>query len=442
VTRGETRYARNGDVTLAWSETGDGPLDLLFLQGFISHVEQIWEEPGVARYLDRLASFSRLILMDRRGTGMSDPYGEDDTLDTEVGDVLAVLDAAGSERAVLMGHITGGAPAIRLAATMPERVRALILYSVMARNLAAPGYEWTYTPEERQANIELMVSRWGTGELIDTLAPSRVGDERLRAWLARLERHSSSPGEVRRMLARAGDFDVREDLPRLRVPTLVMHRREDRMIDIRHSRYLAEHIPGARYVELEGEDNLATAGDVDALIGEIEEFLTGGRTRTAARRLLTVLFTDIVGSTGHAARLGDARGSDALAAHAAAVRREIARFGGHEVKTIGDAFLVTFEGAPSRAVGCADAIAAAVERLELQVRIGLHTGECELLGDDIGGMAVHIAARVAATAEPGEVMASGTTYGTVVGSGLRWEDRGMCELKGVPGRWPLFALRR
>jgi class 3 adenylate cyclase len=254
-----------------------------------------------------------------------------------------------------------------------------------------------------------------------------------------MERLSSSPGEVRRMTQSLTDFDVREDLAHLRVPTLILHRTGDRLIDVRHSRYLAERIPSARYVELDGADNLPSAGDTGALLGEIEEFLTGGRRRVVERELLTLLFSDIVGSTGHAARLGDAGWRDLLASHDALVRAELDRFGGREVKTIGDAFLVSFDGPPSRAVRCAQAIVHELRSLGLSIRVGLHTGECEVIGDDVGGMAVHIAARVAALASPGEVLVSGTVYGTVVGAGVRFKDRGTQALRDVPGRWPLFA---
>jgi class 3 adenylate cyclase/alpha-beta hydrolase superfamily lysophospholipase len=437
----ETHYARCGEASIAWASAGEGPLDLLFLPGFISHVEHAWEDAGLAAFFERLSAFTRLIVMDRRGTGLSDSRLGELGLDEEVGDVLAVLDAAGSERAVLMGYTTGGALAVRVAVSAPERVRALVLYATLVTSIATHDVDWTLDPREREANWERMIEIWGTGKNLATIAPSQAGDQRLRAWLARLERLSSSPGELRRMAASFGADDVRADLPELRVPTLVLHRMGDRLIDVRHSRYVAAHVPGARYVELEGIDNLPSVGDTAAILGEIEEFLTGGRSRTPERALLTVLFSDIVDSTGHAARLGDARWRERLAAHDTAVRREVDRFGGREVKAIGDAFLVVFDGAPSRAVRCAAALVEAVRPLGLELRVGLHTGECEVMGDDIGGMAVHIAARVAALAEPGQAIASGTVYGTVVGSGLAFTDLGMRELKGVPGHWPLFALR-
>jgi class 3 adenylate cyclase/dienelactone hydrolase len=436
-----TSYARNGDITLAWSTVGEGSVDLLFVAGFVSHVEHFWEEPGLAAFFERLGRFARVIVMDRRGCGLSDPRRPGITLDDEAGDVLAVLDAAGSERAVLMGYTTGGAPAVRAATLAPERVQALVLYAAQVTTLADEDVSWAFDPETARRTWEGMAELWGTGANLEMVAPSRVDDPAMRAWLARLERLSASPGEVRAMAETFGGADIRPDLPELRVPTLILHRMGDQMIDVRHSRYLAEHIPGARYVELDGVDNLPSAGDAAAVLGEIEEFLTGGRSRSVERALLTVLFSDIVGSTAHAARVGDGRWRELLAGHDAAVRRELDRFGGREVKTIGDAFLATFEGTPSPAVRCARAVVEAVATLGLQLRVGLHTGECEVIGDDVGGMAVHIAARVAAVARPGEVLASGTTYGTVVGSGLRFEDRGAQALAGVPGVWPIFALR-
>jgi class 3 adenylate cyclase len=435
-----TSYARNGDATIAWSAHGEGSIDVLFIGGIVSHIEHLWEEPGTARFLSQLAGFTRLILMDRRGLGLSDPLEGPLSLDEELGDVEAVLEAAGSERAVMLGYTSGGPLCIRFAARHPERVRALVLYAAIASALAAPGYDWTHDADERALSFERMIAAWGTGENLAAIAPTRAADERMRAWYARMERLSSSPGAMRLIARNSATQDVREDLPELRVPTLILHRNGDRLIDVRHSRFIAERIPGARYVELEGIDNLPSAGESAGILGEIEEFLTGGRSRAIERALLTVLFTDIAGSTGHAARLGDAAWRDLLAAHDAAVRRAVDRFGGREVKTIGDAFLVTFAGAPSDALRCAAAIVAAVRDLGLEVRVGLHTGECEVLGDDVGGMAVHIAARVAALATPGEVLASGTAYGTVVGSGLRFDDRGLHELKGVPGAWPIFAL--
>ena len=436
----ETRYARNGPVTLAWSASGAAPIDLLFIPGFISHVEHAWEEPSLAAFLERLSGFTRLIMMDRRGTGLSDRLDGPLSLEEEAADVGSVLDAAGSERAVLLGYTSGAPLAITFAAQRPERVRALILYAPIARAFAAPDYDWTWDEQERAQAFERILESWGSGANVEDVAPSRAGDPRMRAWLARMERLSSAPGAMRTLFANLGAQDVRGLLPELRVPTLILHRTGDRLIDVRHSRFLAERTPGARYVELEGADNLPSAGDSAALLGEIEEFLTGGRSASIERGLLTILLTDICNSTQHAARVGDAAWRETLAAHDAAIRREVDRFGGREVKTIGDAVLVAFAGAPSRALRCALAVVDAVGQLGLDLRVGLHTGECELIGDDIGGMAVHIAARVSDLAAPREVLVSGTVYGTVVGSGLRFEHRGSRELKGIPGKWPIFAV--
>jgi class 3 adenylate cyclase len=348
----------------------------------------------------------------------------------------------GSERAALHAYSAAAPFAIQFAARHPERTSALILYAGFARTTRADDLPWLDTAEARDARIATMLEHWGEGSNVGIWAPSASGDARLRRWLARLERLSARPGGMAALTRSLGDVDVRDLLGTLRVPTLVMHRRGDRLIDPRHASYLAERIPGAKLVWLEGEDSLPTVGDSEAFVGEIEEFLTGGRRGGAQRALLTVLFTDICAGTERAAALGDERWRDLLAAHHAAVRRELERFDGREVKTIGDGFLAVFDGAPSRAVRCADAIVDSAAAVGVDVRAGLHTGECERMGDDIGGMAVHIAARVSALAAPREVLASGTTYGTVVGSGLAFADRGAQALKGVPGRWPLFALER
>jgi class 3 adenylate cyclase len=436
----ETRYARNGRKNIAYSVSGEGSFEMLFVPGSTSHLEQLWEEPGMASFFARLGTFARLIIVDRRGVGLSDPLEHPFDLDEEVDDLEAVLDSAGSERTVLLGYASGGIPCIRYARRRPERVRALVLYAAMASARPAEDYDWAIDPAAVSDAIGRLIDGWGTGANIENVAPSKADDPRFRAWLARMERLSSSPGAMRTMIEAISRHDAREDLPHLRVPTLIMHRTGDRLIDVRHSRYMAEHIPGARYVELEGVDNLPSVGDTATLLGETEEFLTGGRSRSIERQLLTVLFTDIVDSTGRAARLGDEDWRHLLATHDAIVRRELDRFGGREVKTIGDAVLATFAGPPSEAVRCARAVVEALRDIDLEIRAGLHTGECEVIGDDVGGMAVHIAARVAALAGPGEVLVSGTVYGTVVGAGFSFEDRGMRELRGVHGRWPLFAV--
>jgi class 3 adenylate cyclase len=440
-----TRYTRSGDASIAYQVVGDGPLDMLFLTGWLTQLEQLWEAPANRRFLERLTTFGRVILFDSRGTGLSERVLEKYTLEQEAQDALAVLDAAGSERAALFTYAQGGLVGAMLAAEQPERIGALIMYASIARTSWAPDYDWAITREQREALSERNLATWGEASAVamSEWAPSMADDPALAAWFARMQRLAASPGEARVIIDAMVDLDVRELLPSIRVPTLVMHRPNERLWNVRHSRYLAEHIPGARYVELEGVDSLPFVGDSDAIVEEIEEFLTGVRTGGEfARALLTVLFTDIVDATAHAAGLGDGRWRDLLAHHDEQVRAELARFGGREVKTVGDGFLATFDGPPSRALRCALAITRAAPELALEVRVGLHTGECELIGEDVGGMAVHIASRVSALAGPGEVLVSGTVFGTVVGGPFSFEDRGLHELKGVPGRWPLFALER
>lgn len=438
------RYARSGDATIAYQVAGEGRLDLLFLPGWISQIEQLWDSSALRRFLERLAVFSRLILFDRRGSGLSDSVGEPCTLEQEAHDALAVLDAVGSERAALFTYGLGGPVGALLAADRPERVGALIMYASIARTSWAADYDWAMPVEDRAEWTEHTVAAWGEtdGPGLPVLAPSMADDPALTTWFARLQRLAASPSQARILLNAAADLDVRDALPRIHVPTLVMHRSGDNAWDPRHSRYLAEHIVGARYVELEGRDSLPFIGDSDAIVEEIEEFLTGGRSGgELSRALLTVMFTDIVDATARAAALGDGRWRDLLADHDTQVREQLARFGGREVKTVGDGFLTTFAGPPSRVLRCALAITAATRELGVEIRVGVHTGECELIGEDVGGMAVHIAARVAALAGPSEVLVSGTVFGTVVGGPFAFEDRGFHELKGVPGRWPLFMLR-
>ncbi|HEY3829094.1 MAG TPA: adenylate/guanylate cyclase domain-containing protein [Solirubrobacteraceae bacterium] len=439
-----TRYARSGDATIAYQLVGEGKLDLLFLPGWISQIEQLWDSSALRRFLERLAVFSRLILFDRRGSGLSGSVGEPYTLEQEARDALAVLDAVGSERAALFTYGLGGPVGALLAADCPERIGALIMYASIARVSWAPDYDWAMTVEDRAQWTEQTVAAWGEPDSpgLPVPAPSMADDPAFAVWFARLQRLAASPSQARILLNAATHLDARDALPRIRVPTLVMHRSRDSAWDPRHSRYLAEHIAGARYVELKGVDSLPFVGDSNAIVEEIEEFLTGGRSGgELARALLTVMFTDIVNATARAAVLGDGRWRDLLAGHDAQVREQLVRFGGREVKTVGDGFLATFEGPPSRALRCALAITGVARELGVEIRVGVHTGECELIGDDVGGMAVHIASRVNALAGPGEVLVSGTVFGTVVGGPFAFEDRGFHELKGVPGRWPLFTLR-
>jgi class 3 adenylate cyclase len=354
--------------------------------------------------------------------------------------VLAVMEAAGSERAAVVGSLEGGPMAALFAASHPDRTQALVLYATFARATWAPDYGWAWKAEQRDENTALLVEHWGEGLVASGVAPSRQDDPDFMEWAGRLERLAASPTTIKRILDLIGEFDVRHVLPSIRVPTLVAHRREDTFIKLEHSHYLAEHIPGARYVELEGSDNLFSVGDMEAFEGEMEEFLTGTRhEREPDRMLATVLFTDICGSTERAAQIGDSRWRALLERHDELFRRNLERHRGREIKQTGDGFLATFDG-PARAIRCAASIANQVKDLGIEVRTGLHTGECEVMNGDVGGLAVHIGARVMGAAGPGEVLVSSTVKDLVVGSGIEFEDRGTQELKGVPGDWRLFAV--
>jgi pimeloyl-ACP methyl ester carboxylesterase len=440
----ETRYAKSGDLHIAYQVVGGGPSDLVLVPPFVSHVEHYWDEPTVARFLTRLASFSRLILFDKRGTGLSDRVPPDrlPTLEQRMDDVRAVMDATGAERAALFGPSEGGPMSALFAATYPERTTALILYGTFASTVRDATYPWAMDPEERRKVIEAIPEQWGQGAYVDLLAPSMAGDERFRRWWARLERLGASPGAAMALRRMNGEIDIRTTLSAIRVPTLVLHRTGDLDTSIEEGRYLAAHIPGAKFVDLPGADHLPWAGDQDAIVDEVEEFLTGVRPAAEPDRVLaTVLFTDIVGSTTRAVELGDRRWRDLLSSHNAIVRHELERARGREVKTVGDGFLATFDG-PARAIRCACAIRDAVRGLGLAIRAGLHTGECELIGDDVGGIAVHIGARVMARARPYEVLVSSTVKDLVTGSGVEFQDRGMHRLKGVPGAWRLYSVQR
>ncbi len=440
----ETRYARSGDVNIAYQVVGDGPLDLLFVLGWVSNIELMWEAPILARLLERLASFSRLILFDKRGTGLSDRVSNDrlPTLEERMDDVRAVLDAVGSQRAALFGHSEGGNMSVLFAATYPERTSALITLGCFAkRRDPDDDYPWAPTAEDRARTIADVEQNWGTlrPEDVEYLAPSRVGDEQFVRNLERYLRGSASPGAAAALLRMNTDIDVRAVLPTIRVPTLVLHRTGDRDVDIAEGRYIASRIPGAKFVELAGADHLLAAGDPDAIADEIEEFLTGARSLPEPdRQLATLLFTDIVGSTERLTQLGDRGWRDVLERHHAVVRAELLRARGQEVDTAGDGFFAAFDG-PARAVRCAKSIVDGVRELGIEVRSGVHTGECELVDGKISGIAVHMGARVAAHAGASEVLVSSTVKDLVAGSGLEFEDRGVHELKGIPGEWRLYA---
>ncbi len=439
VGRSDIRYAKSDDLSIAYTVFGDGP-DLVIAPGFISHLDVSWEEPSVEHFYSRLASFRRAITFDKRGTGLSDPVTHAPTLEESLDDLRAVMDAAGSERADVFGISEGGTMAMLMAASHPGRVKALVLYGTFARLLEAPDYPLGVTEEQLAKLAEVSSKGWGEGIGLGAWAPSRQNDIELRQWWARLQRVAASPGMVHNIFSLYPKLDIREVLPAIQAPTLVLHRRGDRMIDVAMARYLADHIPEAKLVELEGTDHLFFTGDADAIVDEIQEFLTGVRPQPPVERVLaTVLFTDIVGSTQRAAELGDEPWLELLHSHDALVRRQLERFQGREVNTMGDGFVATFDG-PARAIRCATAIRDAVRALGLEVRAGLHTGEVELSDGDVAGIAVHLAARVAAAAEAGEVLVSRTVVDLVAGSGLTFARRGEHTLKGVPGEWELFAV--
>lgn len=440
-----TQYARAGETSIAYQVVGDGPIDLVLVLGFATHLEVQWEAPPLARFFERLGSFSRLIIFDKRGSGLSDPVSEVPTLEQRIDDVRAVMDAAGSERAALFGISEGGPMSVLFAATHPERATALALYGAMARTTEAPDYPWGSPADALlESAAEFIAPYWGREAkgTVELFAPSLADDPAVVEFTARMERSAASPAMVQRIFEMFLDIDVRAILPTIHVPTLVLHRHGDRVVNWRAGQDLAERIPGARYVELEGIDHLPWAGDAEAVVGEIEELLTGARSAPEPDRVLaTVMFTDIVGSTERAAELGDTRWREVLSAHQAAVREDVARFGGREVKMLGDGCLATFDG-PARAIRCGRAIADSARPLGVDVRVGLHCGEVELIGEDVGGIAVHIAARVGALAGGGEVLVSSTVKDLVAGSGVRFEDRGTTRLRGVPDEWRLFAAVR
>jgi class 3 adenylate cyclase len=438
----ETRYARQGGLHLAYQILGEGPPDLLLLDQWFSHMEAQWDVPPVAEFRERLASFGRLIMYDKRGSGLSDPIPTSDlpTIEEWMDDVPIVLDAAGSDRAVVIANLGGGLMAATYAAAHPERVASLVLVDCFARFTRAPDYPLGAPPEEVARTLEEADEAMGRGLMLDLFAPSLAGDERLRRLWSRYERQAASPGMTIATVRLLYESDVRSVLPAIRVPTLVIHRAAGLGFPAAYGRYLAEQIPGATYVELDGTDNLIWAGDQDAILDEIQDFVTGTRPApTPHRSLATVLFTDIVGSTRLAAELGDRAWRRLLGQHFEIIRRSLDRFDGREVKSVGDGILATFDG-PARAVRCAAAIREGVAELGIEVRAGLHTGEIELEPGDIAGLAVHIAARISAMAAAREILVSSTVKDLVVGSAIEFDDRGSHELKGVPGEWRVFAV--
>jgi pimeloyl-ACP methyl ester carboxylesterase len=424
-----TRYAKSGNAHIAYQVFGSGPTDLVFVPGFISHIENYWEHPDLARWLLRLAAFARVIMFDKRGTGLSDPVAAVPSMELRMDDVRAVMDAAGSESATLLGVSEGGGLAALFAATYPQRCQRLVLYGTFAR--------FPITAEVLKPLFQYIDRAWGNGLSLSAFAPSRQTDPAMLQWWGRFERLGASPAAVTAVVQMAAETDVSDIVSSIRVPTLVIHCKDDTLISIECGRFLAQNIPGARLIELPGQDHLFF---VHEQIGDcIEEFLTGTVSVAESERVLaTVLFTDIVGSTARADQIGDRRWHDLLDAHHASVRRELARYRGSEVKSLGDGFLATFDG-PARAVRCARAITEAIRPLEIQVRCGLHTGEIEMTGNDVQGIAVHIASRVSALAGADEILVSRTVKDLVAGSGLHFEERGRHALKGLLEPMELYA---
>jgi pimeloyl-ACP methyl ester carboxylesterase len=432
------KYAKSGDVHIAYRIFGEGPRDLVLIPGTLSHVELFWEFAAEAYLLRRLTSFARVIVFDKRGQGLSDRVAEQ-TLDERIGDVRAVMDAAGSKSATVYGWSEGGAMSLMFAATYPERTSALVLYGTFASAKAEP---WALPRERSESTIRDWAEHWGEGAGIAVNAPSQVKNSALVQAAGRLERASASPASIVALLLANYELDVRHILPSIHLPTLILHRKGDALVPVACGRYLAEHIPGARYVEVPGDDHFVVDEETqDIIADEIEQFMTGEHHRPEPDRVLaTVMFTDIVQSTERAAEMGDREWRVLLGNYYATVRKELAAFRGRDVKTLGDGILATFDG-PARAIRCACSVRDKVGQIGLQVRTGLHTGECELIGDDVGGIAVHIGSRVTAEAAPGEVLVSGTVKDLVAGSGLRFADQGSKSLKGVPGEWHLYAVQ-
>jgi class 3 adenylate cyclase len=442
VSASPIRYASNGDIQLAYRTVGDGPRDLVLVQGAITNLEVLWEIPEYRSYCEQLATFSRLIIFDKRGMGLSDRV-RIGTLEERMDDVRAIMDDVGSESAVLKGVSEGGPMSMLFAATYPDRTQALVLCGAEVKEETTedwPWGEWTREELDEYLTMENLLERWGKGLQVGYFAPSRKDDERLRELFGRLQVQSASPNDAIAFIRMAFEIDVRHVVPSINTTTLIVHRTDDRVCHVENARWLARNIREAKYVELPGEDHVPWI-DGDDIMDEIREFLTGVREPAQPERVLTtVLFTDIVGSTERARELGDRRWRDLMQRHHELVRRDLERFRGTEVDTAGDGFLATFDG-PARAIRSGKAIVDSVRTLGLEIRAGLHTGEVELAGGGVRGIAVHTGARVASHAGAGEVLVSQTVKDLVAGSGIEFDDRGAHELKGVPGEWRLYAVR-
>ena len=438
----DVHFARSDDVDVAYHVVGDGPLDIVYVQGAWSHLQVNWELPAFRRFCERLGEFSRVILFDKRGMGMSSRVPGGTPLDVRMDDVRAVMDEVGSESATLIGNSEGGPLSMLFAGAHPDRTAGLILMGGEVRERRDEDWPWgEATEEEFEASMANLADRWGRpgGRFMEGFAPSQETTPWLADWSTRLQANANTPGGAEAFMRMAFDIDVRNIVSSIRVSTLILHAVGDKICHVENGRFLAREIDNARYVELDGADHLPWFTP-DQALGEIQEFVTGYRvSQTPDRVLATVLLTDVVRSTETAAAFGDQRWRETLEAHNDIVRSEIARFRGKEVNTTGDGFLVTFDG-PARAIQCAEEIARRARSLGIEVRAGVHTGEVEAIGDDIAGIAVHIASRIAGLAEAGEVLASSTVRDLVAGSGLRFVDRGSHQLRGVPGKWQILAV--
>ncbi len=434
----EVRWAKNGEVSLAYAVSGEGPIDLMFVNIWYSNLDHLGGVHFLDKWSEGMAAFSRMIVWDRRGAGLSDRLSGPATLEEGIDDLLTVMDAAEVEKAALLGFNESSTLCMLAAATHPDRFSHLVLYGAFPTTVYKPDYPWGQDEQERDEQIAWIMANWGTREIAQMLMLD--GDEESMEWAMRWMRNSVSRDALPAFYDMIAKTDVRQVLPSIRVPTLVLHRKEDLAVPVDNARYLAEHIPGAKLVELEGFHHAPFLGDRQALNDEIEEFLTGARPQREADRVLaTILFTDIVDSTSTAGSVGDSRWKELLDQHDEISRGEIVKHNGRLVKSTGDGLLATFDG-PQRAIRCAKAISASMPRIGLSIRAGLHTGEVEMRGDDLGGIAVHIGARVMAIAEPGEVLVSGSVPPLVAGSGIAFTARGTHALKGVEGEWPVFAV--
>ena len=437
----KTEYIRSGDTHIAYQVVGDGPIDLVYVPGWVSHVELVWEEPTMARFLNRLASFSRLICFDKRGTGLSDRVPDDKLpkLEERMDDLRAVLDAVGSESASVLGVSEGANLCALFAATYPHRVNAMVSVGSFAKRIWSPDYPWAPTLEEREIVYEMVENEWGKKMDVAHYVPSKIGDEEFIQRLLTYFRRAASPGAAVTLLRMNTQIDIRAVLPAIHVPTLIIHRTGDRDAKVEGARWMAQQIPGAKFVELPGDDHLPWVGDQDAILDEIQEFLTGERPKPDITRvLMTILFTDIVESTQLAHDIGDTKWKALLENHDRLCKQKIQKFRGNLIKSTGDGVHATFDG-PGRGIACAREIIQEAHTIGLRIRAGLHTGECEIRGDEIDGIAVHLAARVAALAAPEQVLASRTVRDLVSGSGIVFEDYGTHELKGFPEPWQIFV---